>query len=122
MTRARQALGRGGEEAAARHLEGQGWRILARRFRAAGYEIDLVALRDGVVAFVEVKTRRPGGVAPASSAVDWRKRRRIAGAAQAAALRWGGSARSFRFDVVTIEWTPAGAAIEHIENAFRLGE
>jgi putative endonuclease len=111
-----------GEDAATRHLELQGWRVLARRFRAGGHEIDLVALRDGVVALVEVKTRRPGAFAPAVTAVDWRKRRRIAAAAQLAVLRWGRWAQAFRFDVITVEWTPAGATIDHIENAFRLGE
>lgn len=122
MTRARQALGLDGEEAAAHHLEAGGWRILARRFRAAGHEIDLVAARDGIVALVEVKTRRAGGVAPTALAVDWRKRRRIAAAAQVAALRWGRSARVLRFDVITVESSPAGTNVEHIENAFRLGE
>lgn len=122
MTRARLALGRDGEAAAAAHLEAHGWRIVARRFRAAGYEIDLVAERDGVLAFVEVKTRRPGGLAAPVTAVDGRKRRRIALAAQAAALRWGRRAQGFRFDVVAVTWTDDGAAIDHFENAFRLGE
>ena len=122
MTRARQALGLGGEEAAAEHLEAGGWRILARRFRAAGYEIDLVAERSGVLAFVEVKTRRPGSLAPPVTAVDWRKRRRLAAAARSAALRWGREARVIRFDVVAVTWTDGGASIEHFENAFRLGE
>lgn len=122
VTRARQALGVGGEEAAAGHLEACGWRILARRFRAAGYEIDLVAERSGVLAFVEVKTRRAGGLAPPVTAVDWRKRRRLVAAARSAALRWGREARILRFDVVAVTWTSEGAQVEHFENAFRLGE
>jgi putative endonuclease len=122
MTRARQDLGLEGEAAAARRLESQGWRILARRFRAAGHEIDLVAAREGVVALVEVKTRHAGGIAPTAAAVDWRKQRRIAAAAQVAALRWGRSARTLRFDVITVERSPNGTRLEHIENAFRLGE
>jgi hypothetical protein len=39
-----------------------------------------------------------------------------------AALRWGRSARVLRFDVITVESSPAGTNVEHIENAFRLGE
>lgn len=120
MTRARQALGEAGEAAAARYLEEEGWRILARRWRAAGYEIDLVVERRGIVAFVEVKTRLPGGVAPPVTAVDHRKRRRIVAAAQAGARRWR-SARAFRFDVIAVEWEPARPRIDHFENAFRVG-
>jgi putative endonuclease len=120
VTRARQALGREGEEAAARHLESAGWRIVERRFRAAGYEIDLIAERDGVLAFVEVKTRRAGGLAPPAAAVNWRKRRRIAAAAHVAAARWGRGARAFRFDVAAVTWGENGPVVDHLENAFRL--
>lgn len=120
MTRARQALGEAGEAAAARHLEGAGWRILARRWRPAGYEIDLVAERDGVVAFVEVKTRRAGAMAPAATAVDRRKRSRIAAAAAVGARRWR-EARAFRFDVIAVEWGGEGPSIDHLEDAFRIG-
>ena len=45
--------GRGGEEEAARWLEGEGWEILARRRKTKLGEIDLVASRDGLIAFVE---------------------------------------------------------------------
>lgn len=120
MTRARQAMGRAGEDAAARHLEAAGWRILARRWRAAGHEIDLVAERDGTVAFVEVKTRAARPLAPPSTAVDWRKRRRIATAARVAAARWADRARAFRFDVVSVWMEPGGPRVEHLEDAFRL--
>ena len=118
MSRARLALGGDGEELAARHLVEGGWRILARRWRAAGREIDLVAERDGVVALVEVKTRRAGGLAPPSAAVDWRKRRQLAAAGTAAASRWS-AARELRFDVIGITWTAGGAEIDHLEDAFR---
>lgn len=120
MTRARQLLGREGEDAVARHLEAEGWRIVDRRFRAAGYEIDLVAERGGVLAFVEVKTRKPGALAPPATAVDWRKRRRIAAAARVAAARWGRGASAFRFDVAAVTWGPDGPVVDHLEDAFRL--
>jgi len=122
VTRARQRLGKDGEEAAARHLEALGWRIVERRFRAAGFEIDLVAERDGVLAFVEVKTRTAGGLGPPAAAVDWRKRRRLAAAAHAAAARWGRAARVWRFDVASVTWGADGPVVEHLENAFRVGE
>lgn len=118
MTGTRLELGEAGEELAARHLVEGGWRILARRWRAAGREIDLVAERDGLVALIEVKTRRAGGLAPPSAAVDWRKRRQLAAAGAAAAARWAG-ARELRFDVIAVTWGAAGPAVDHLEDAFR---
>lgn len=120
MTRARQALGAAGEALAADYLEAAGYRILARRWRAAGREIDLVAERDGVVALVEVKTRGRGALASPLAAVDWRKQRQIAAAAAVAAARWQAGTRAFRFDVVSVAWGPAGPAVDHLEDAFRL--
>ena len=49
--------GHRGEAAAARHLIRRGWTILARRWRGAGGELDLVAARGDVVAICEVKAR-----------------------------------------------------------------
>lgn len=118
MTRSRIALGRAGEEAAAGHLAARGWRILARGWRAAGREIDLVAEREGVVALVEVKTRREGSLAPPATAVDWRKRRQLAAAGAVAAARWS-SALELRFDVIGVTWGADGPAIDHLEDAFR---
>lgn len=118
MTEARLELGEAGEELAARHLVEGGWRILARRWRAAGREIDLVGERDGIVALIEVKTRRAGGIAPPSAAVDWRKRRQLAAAGAAAASRWA-AARALRFDVIAVTWGPAGPEVDHLEDAFR---
>lgn len=115
-----------GEQLAAEYLEGRGYTILARRWRAVGREIDLVVEKKGTVAFVEVKTRRPGSLAPPSTAVDWKKQRQIAAAANAAVTRWAKGAHSYRFDVVTVELTVGTPGreprpdIEHIQDAFRL--
>ncbi len=51
-------LGRRGERAAEKYLRRNGYRIVARNFRAAGAEIDLVAMDGETLVFVEVKTRR----------------------------------------------------------------
>ncbi|HEY7471318.1 MAG TPA: YraN family protein [Gemmatimonadota bacterium] len=118
MTEARRALGEAGEEAAAAFLTREGWRILARRWKGAGREIDLVAERDGVLALVEVKTRRSGDFAPPSVAVDWRKQRQLAAAGAVAADRWR-HARTLRFDVIGITWEGEDPELEHLEDAFR---
>lgn len=64
-----------GETIAALLLRLKGYRVLARRYRAAGGEIDLIAVRGSVVAFVEVKARSL--IADAEVAITADKRRRI---------------------------------------------
>ena len=52
--------GRDGEEQAASALEADGWRVLARNWRGAGGELDLVVQKNRRLRFVEVKTRSEG--------------------------------------------------------------
>ena len=54
---ARQRLGLDGEAAAAAELERAGLRVVERRWRAAGAELDLIAVDEELVVFVEVKAR-----------------------------------------------------------------
>jgi putative endonuclease len=93
--------GRGAERLAALLLRLKGYRILAQGFRLPVGEIDLIAARRGIVAFVEVKRR--GDVVSAIEAISTRQRRRIAHAAEAfMATRPDLAARSQRFDVVLV--------------------
>lgn len=119
MTRDRLRLGEEGEGLAARFLEARGYRIVARRWRGAGREIDLIAEKGDVVAFVEVKTRR-AMLAPPALAVDQRKRRQLAAAARVAEARWPG--RAFRFDIVGVVVEEGKVRVEHMTDAFRLGD
>jgi putative endonuclease len=80
LRRRRHARGLNAETLAAWHLRLRGWRILARRFRCPAGEIDIVARRGGVLAFIEVKAR--GDLAAALEAVSPRQRRRILRAAE----------------------------------------
>jgi len=91
--------GRRAETLAAWFLRLKGYRVLARRYRTAVGEVDLIVRRGRVIAFVEVKTRP--SIAEAVEAVTPSGRRRIARAA-AAWLATHPAAASFdlRFDVV----------------------
>ena len=115
----RRDLGDFGERVAAAHLEAQGYRILATKFRVREGEVDIVAERDGTVAFVEVKTRRGGAMGGAAEAVDRRKAERLLLAAEAYALEHPELPPGRRIDVIAIDLERDGrvASLEHIENA-----
>jgi putative endonuclease len=113
-----ESLGRRGERLAAAHLEARGCRVIARNWRAGRLEVDLVVREGEVIAFVEVKTRRPGPQHP-SEAVDRRKRAHLVRAAG----RWIATrpepAGEYRFDVVTVVVDGRGRArVRHQRDAF----
>jgi putative endonuclease len=111
-------LGRRGEDLAAKFLERRGWRVVARNVRSREGEIDIVAAREGVVAFVEVKTRRTTAYGTPGEAVTFRKRLRIRGLAAQFLASSEARAREIRFDVVEVICRRDGTRINHIEAAF----
>ncbi|MDP9413094.1 MAG: YraN family protein [Pseudomonadota bacterium] len=92
--------GRRGEAIAALWLQLKGWRILARRVRTPVGEVDLVAKRKRMVAFVEVKAR--ASTAEASFALDAYRLRRVAAAAEALAPRFVREGDDMRIDALFI--------------------
>ncbi len=115
----RRALGDFGERVAAAHLEAKGYRLLATKFRVREGEVDLVAERDGVVAFVEVKTRRGSAMGSAVEAIDGRKAARLLLAADAFGQQHPDLPPGRRIDLVAIELDRRGrvVSVEHIESA-----
>lgn len=105
--------GREGEEAAALHLRRHGWTILATRVRTPAGEVDLVARRETMLAFVEVKTRATP--AELDFAIDARRLARVAAAAEILVPRFAGPDDDIRIDVILIA---PGAPPRHIENAW----
>lgn len=119
---ARYRVGRRGEREAVRHLKRRGYTILERNFRVPRGEIDVIAFRDGVVVFVEVRSvTGPARLDPRLT-VGRTKRRRIVRAAGTYASRHGLEHEDVgrRFDVVTIIFPPADGApvINHVPGAF----
>lgn len=114
-------LGRWGEERAARYLTLRGWRILERNYACRMGEIDLIAERRGIIAFVEVKLRKSADFAQAREFVTRAKQERL----RTTASLWlaeHDTPSQPRFDVIEI-YAPAGEStrfpkIHHIENAF----
>ena len=93
-----EARGRRAETIAAWWLRLRGWRILARRARVPGGEVDLVARRGKVVAFVEVKQRSSAEAAALS--LDEYRLRRVAVAAERLAPRFARDGDDIRIDAI----------------------
>ncbi|MEO6256106.1 MAG: YraN family protein [Sphingomicrobium sp.] len=92
--------GRGAETLAAWWLRLHGWRILARRARVPGGEVDLVARRGRILAFVEVKARSTASAADYS--LDAYRLRRVAVAAERLAPRFLRDGDDMRIDAIFI--------------------
>lgn len=113
-------LGRQGEALAADELERAGWSIVARNYRLGHKEVDLVARRGAVVAFIEVKTRAGADYGHPLEAITRAKRAEIERVAQVWIDRHGRAGDRYRFDAVAIVWGEAGRpSIEHVEDAWR---
>ena len=118
MTRAESRdFGERSEAAAADFLFAGGYRILARNFSAPGGEVDIVAAREGVIAFVEVKARAE--VEAALASITPAKRRRLSRAVATWVARnpWAGQGWTLRADAVVLD---ASRPPLHIEDAFAL--
>lgn len=108
------AKGRRAEEHAATYLMGDGWEILAMRVKTPRGEVDIVARRPGVVAFVEVKWR--AREADLDLAIDQRRLSRVAAAVEIIAPRFILAGEDCRIDVLLLA---PGASPRHIANAWQ---
>ena len=117
--------GQWGEERAKSYLRWRGWQIVDCNYATRFGEIDIIAARRDVLAFVEVKTRKDAAHGEAREFVTAAKRRRLISAA-AQYLSEHDTERQPRFDVIEI-YAPDGPetrrpVIRHIENAFDASE
>ena len=105
--------GREGETRAALWLRAKGWSILDTRVKTPRGEIDIVAKRGSLVAFVEVKWRKCK--ADLDTAIDERRLARVAAAAEVLMPRYAGPGDDIRVDVILLA---PGTRPRHIENAW----
>ena len=116
-------IGNFGENAAAEYLEKKGYSIVERNYKPKIAEIDIIAYnKEGVLCFVEVKTRKTSVFGYACEAVDFKKQRKITQGAMSY-ISSHNIDREIRFDVVEVYGKVMNDGfsvlkINHIENAF----
>ncbi len=109
--------GQYGERKAARFLKRNGFRILDKNWRQGRYELDIVAEKQGCIVFVEVRGRTLNGLQSGFDSINLKKKRAIRYAANAYRRTHSGI-KTYRFDVISIDWRNNGQikAINHYEN------
>lgn len=116
-------LGQSGEAEAERFLRAKGYIIMAKNYRSRLGEIDLVALHQRTVVFVEVRSLSGPEFGDPLATVTLRKQCHIAKTALAYLSRYQLHDRAARFDVIGIQWhndAKRPLRISHIQDAFEL--
>jgi putative endonuclease len=119
MSVLKKILGKTGEDRAAKFLATQGYRILDRNYRTRQGEIDLIALHQGTIAFIEVKTRTSDSFGAPELAVTSQKQRRMIKAALSYIKYKKLHQVPCRFDVVAIS-AATEKELSLIQNAFEM--
>ena len=105
------------EDRAAAYLMARGYTIRDRNWRIGHKEIDIIAQKEGVIVFVEVKARKSDRYGDAVEAVNDQKIRNLVAAAHAY-TRYHRIDLPTRFDIISITGEPGRQTVEHIEEAF----
>lgn len=106
--------GRDGEKRAAMWLRLKGWSILGQRVKTRLGEIDLIAKRGGVIAFIEVKWR--ARVEELDHSIDEFRLQRVAAAVESVAHAYARDGEDIRIDVILLA---PGSFPRHIVNAWQ---
>jgi putative endonuclease len=112
-------VGASGEDEALAEYRKRGYRLLARNWRCSLGELDLVLIREDLVVFCEVKTRRGASLGGPYDAVTWKKQRKLRQLAEAFLRVTRLDPSAVRFDVASVMATERGAPPVHLfESAF----
>jgi putative endonuclease len=116
----RRWFGTRSERAGVRFLKNLGYRILAKNVRGPRGELDIIALDNQVIVFVEVRSTEHEDTDRPAASVGPEKQRRLTESALAFLKRHRLLDHAARFDVLAISWPPARRepAIQHFQNAF----
>ena len=109
-------LGRWGEDVAANFLSEKGYTILERDWHSGHRDVDIIALKDNMIIFVEVKTRRNRMFSDPETAVNWRKITSLRLSANHY-VKYRRIDLDIRYDIITVVGTPGIVPeINHIED------
>ena len=106
-TENKRAVGSAGEELVCRFLKQNGYEILCRNYTVRGGEIDIIAEKNDIIAFVEVKLRKYGAVVSGEESINYTKRKSLIKAAERYALTLP-EGKSCRFDVAALDQDEQG--------------
>ncbi len=109
-------VGNLGEDMAAEYLEKKGYMIFKRNYSNRYGEVDIIAIKDEFLVFVEVKARKNRRFGNPQDAVDDEKIRHIVDVSDGFMREMNWSDITVRFDIVEIVFDEN--YINHIENAF----
>ena len=110
-------LGNEGEIMARDYLMQQGYTIVDTNWQFGHLEIDIIAIRENILAFVEVKTRSSSAVSEPQMAVNQQKQKNIIRAANAYILKNKYNCEA-RFDIISVIRNEKGTQIEHLPDAY----
>ncbi len=113
----KQNIGYSAENFVAAHLEHVGFTILEQNYKKRYGEIDIIAQKDSLLIFVEVKMRQDAYFDPAEL-VTPAKQHRILLVAQEYIERKTNGSMECRFDVALVEWAAGQPAITYLADAF----
>lgn len=112
------AAGTAGEDTAANYLCSQGYEIISRNFRTRRGEIDIIAHKENVLVFVEVKSLPSGNIETLAQKLNVQKQKRIVETAKCYLSNYRQYSNDYiRFDVIVIDM-PEFGPVYHLENAF----
>ena len=113
----RKEIGNKGEENAVNFLFANGYEVLERNYRFGRGEVDIIARKDLIMVFIEVKTRKNTNFGYPETFLSEAQQERIHWAAEEYVLQktWQGE---IRFDIIAILWEGQEPTLDHFEDAF----
>jgi putative endonuclease len=116
--RERKKRGDGAEQLVVEHLERTGFVVIGRNVTFRDGELDIVAMKGEVLAFVEVRMRMSHRFGHPAETISRSKRQKIIRAALRFLQRHNLFQRVIRFDVATVTGIGSDAALEYLSDAF----
>lgn len=106
-----------GEDIAVNYLKSKGYEILDRNYRTSIGEIDIIAIREDILVFVEVKSRTNFNYGYPYEFVNWKKQEKIIKSSYIYMKYKNLYKYQIRYDIIQV-YLQKEPKIHHIENAF----